>query len=195
DVTGAVLGLAAVDLAGVLQGLAVVGDQVQGDGERLAAAGQAARQAVAQGAVGAALELGGLGQGGGQGVAEGGVGGGALEGGAGGGDGADAAAGVQQHGPEDAGGGLGPGALQAEVLLADGVGVGADGGGGQGIMACAHGLLLGGFGGTSHSQEGPCVWHPSYLNRDPDRHLLSLALPPRQAGKPDLRHSFRPLQA
>src|SRR5262249_17231838 len=150
----------AVDLVVVVQGLAVVRDQMQVDGQRLAAAAQAARQVGAQGAVDAALQLVGRRQGGEQGVVGGGVGGGAAQAGAGGGQGGQAAGGVEQQGPEHAGGALGSVVGQAQVLLAEGLGVQADVRGGQGIMAGTHGSLPGDFGSTSHSREGPCAWHP-----------------------------------
>ena len=81
---GATLGLAAVDFFDVVPGPAVVGDQVQIDGQGLAAAPQAAGQVALQSAVETALQLGQGGEGGGQGLVDGGVGRGAEEGGTGG---------------------------------------------------------------------------------------------------------------
>src|SRR5262249_15707038 len=118
-----------VDLGGVLQGLAVVGDQVQVDGQGLAAAAQGRGQVALQGAVDAALQFADLGQGGQQGVVDGGIGRGPRQGGAGSGEGGDAAGGVDEDGPEHAGGTLGAVVVQAQVLLAEHLGVGADGGG------------------------------------------------------------------
>src|SRR5262249_32523888 len=79
------LGRAAVDLGRVVQGLAVVGDQVQVDGQRLAAAAQGVGEVALQGGVYAGRELrwggavrprggagGGCGGGGGEGAGAGG---------------------------------------------------------------------------------------------------------------------------
>src|SRR5205807_1069159 len=55
---GAALGLAAVNLLQVVQGQAVVGDQVQVDGQGLPAAPQSLGQVALQGAIDAALQLG-----------------------------------------------------------------------------------------------------------------------------------------
>src|SRR5262249_57791163 len=91
---GAALGLAAVDLGRVAQRLAVVGDQVQVDGQGLAAAAQGTGQVALQGAVDAPLQFVGLGQGGQQGVVDRGVRRGAAQRRAGGRDRGDAAGGV-----------------------------------------------------------------------------------------------------
>ena len=123
EVGGAALGLAAVDLVGVVQGLAVVGDEGQVDGQRLAAAAQGLGQVALQGAVEAALQFGEGGQGGQQGIVGGGVGGGVAQGGAGGGQRGDAAGGVEQDGPEHAGAALGAVVLEAQVFLAGWTGV------------------------------------------------------------------------
>src|SRR5207249_9040424 len=120
EVAGAVLGGTAVDLALLVQGLAVVGDQVQVDGQGLAAAAQAAGQRALQGAVDAALQLVGFGEGGQQGVVDGRVGGGLAQRRAGSGERGDAAGGVAQDGPERAGGTLGAVVGQAQVLLEQG---------------------------------------------------------------------------
>src|SRR5262249_22479371 len=147
----------------VVQGLAVVGDQVQVDGQRLPAAAQGRGQVPLQGPVDAALQFGQRGQRGQQGVVGRRVGGGRAEGGTGGGEGRNPTSGVAEDSPEPAGGAFGPVVLKAEVLLAEGLGVGADSGGGDGIMVGAHGSLPGDSVSTSHSREGPCVWHPLTL--------------------------------
>ena len=85
EVAGAALGLAAVDLAGVLQGLAVVGDQGQVDGQGLAAPAEGLGQVALQGAVEAALQLVDSRGGWPAGRVRGGVGGGVAQGGTGGG--------------------------------------------------------------------------------------------------------------
>ena len=64
EVAGAVPGRAAVDLVGVAQGLAVVGHELEVDGQRLPALAEGLGQVALQGAVEAALQLGDLGQGG-----------------------------------------------------------------------------------------------------------------------------------
>src|SRR5947199_229624 len=84
EVAGATLGRAAVDLVGVVPGAAVVGDQVQVDGEGPPAAAQGVRQVALQGAVEAALQLVDLGEGGQEGVVGGLVAGGVEQGLAGG---------------------------------------------------------------------------------------------------------------
>src|SRR5262249_60516016 len=78
-------------------------------------------------------------------------------------EGRNPTSGVAEDSPEHAGGAFGHVVLKAEVLLAEGLGVGADSGGGDGIMVGAHGSLPGDSVSTSHSREGPCVWHPLTL--------------------------------
>jgi hypothetical protein len=124
-----------------VQGQAVVGNQMQVDGQGLTLATQAAGQVALQGAVEAALEFLNRGQGGQQGIMDGSVRGSVTKGGAGRRQGGNAAGGVAEDGPEPAGSTLGAVISQAEMGLAKGLRVGADGSRGQGIMAVAHGSL------------------------------------------------------
>src|SRR5206468_5345188 len=95
EVAGAALGVAAVDLRGVMQRLAVVGDEGEVDGQGLALAAQRLGQVAVQGAVEAALQLGEGGPAGQQGVVGGGVGGRVAQGGTGRGQGGGPAGGVE----------------------------------------------------------------------------------------------------
>jgi hypothetical protein len=142
EVAGAVLGPAAVDLVAVAQGLSVVGDEHQIDGQRLTAASEATGQVALQGAVEAPLQLGEVGQGGQQGVVGGRVGRGVAQGGAGGGQGAETTGGPEEDGPQNAGAALGAVIAQADMLLNQPRGAGVDVAGGDGILPGAHGSLL-----------------------------------------------------
>src|SRR5262249_60705631 len=134
------------DRGRVVQGLAVVGDQVQVDGQRLPAAAQGRGQVPLQGPVDAALQFGQRGQRGQQGVVGRRVGGGRAEGGTGGGEGRNPTSGVAEDSPEHAGGAFGPGVLKAEGLLAEGLGGGAATGGGGGGNGGGEGAPPGGAG-------------------------------------------------
>src|SRR3712207_4007588 len=134
EVAGALLGLAAVDLARVAQRLAVVGDQDQVDGQGLAPSAEGLGEITLQGAVEAALQLVDVGGGGHQGGMDGGVAGGVAQGGAGGGAGDESGGGVEEDGQEVKGGTAGPVVLEAQVALAKSGGVGGNVTRGDGIL-------------------------------------------------------------
>ena len=108
EVAGAVLGLAAVDLVGVAERAAVVGDQGQVDGQPLEVLAQRLGQVPGQGAVELPLGLGVVGQGGQQGLACRLVGGGVAEALAGVGQRGDPGGGGEQERQEQSGEALGP---------------------------------------------------------------------------------------
>ena len=116
---GAAFSLAAIDFGFVVQGLAVVGNQVKVDGYRLATPLQRLGQIALECAVDASLEFVRFGEGGEQGVVDGAVGRGIAESGAGGGEGGDAAGGVEEDRPEYTGGAFGAVVGQTQVLLAE----------------------------------------------------------------------------
>ena len=97
--------------------MAVVGDESEVDGQRLAASAEGVRQIALQGAVEAALQFGVVGECGEQCIVGGGVGGRVAEGVTGGGQGDDAAGGVAEDGPQSDGSALGSVVGQAEILL------------------------------------------------------------------------------
>src|SRR5262249_47756090 len=138
---GATLGLATVDLVAIVEGLAVVGHEVEVNGQGLATATQGLGQSALEGTVDTALEFVGLGQRGEESVVDGGIGRSAAKGLAGGSEGGHTAGSVAQHRPEHAGGTLGTVVLQPQVALAKQLRVSTDSSGGQGIMALAHGFL------------------------------------------------------
>ena len=143
EVSGAALGLAAVDLVLAVQRLAVVGDQGQVAGQRLAPLLQALGQVGPQTAVEAALQLGIRGQGGQQGVVGGTVRGGVTQAGTGGGQRTDAAGGPEQDRPQNPDLALGAVVLEADVTLTQLSGVAVDSLAVDGILATTHGFLLG----------------------------------------------------
>src|SRR5207248_3245114 len=143
EVAGAALGRAAVDLVRVVPVAAVVGDQVQVDGDRLPTAAQGVGQVALQGAVEAALQLVARREGSQEGVVGGLVAGGVEQGLAGGPQGGDAGGGVAEEGEQGGGGGLGAVVLEAEVLVAEVGGVGLDVLGGDGILCGVHSSLPG----------------------------------------------------
>src|SRR5207248_516254 len=142
EVAGTVAGLAAVDLVGVAQGLAVVGHELQVDGQGLSAAAEGLGQVALQGAVEAALQLRDRGQGSQQGIVGGRIGGRSPQGSAGGGQGADTRGSPKENGPQDAGLAGGAVVFQADIPLADVLGIGVDGAAGDGILPGLHGPLL-----------------------------------------------------
>jgi len=146
EVAGAALGLAAVDLAGVLQRFAGVGDEDEVDGQGLPAAAEGLGEVALQGPVEAALQLGAVGEGGHQGGVQGGVGRGIAEGGTGGGAGDDPCGGIEEDGKEVQGGTAGPVIAAAQVALTELGGVVVNVAGGAGILVLAHGSLLGWLG-------------------------------------------------
>src|SRR5215831_14491410 len=72
----------------------------------------------------------------------GGVGGGGAQRGTGGGQGTDAGGGPKEDGPQDAGLALGAMVLQADIPLADVLGIDVDGAASDGILRRSHGPLL-----------------------------------------------------
>ena len=155
------LGLAAVDLVEVAEGLAVVGDQGQVDGQPLAVLAQRLGQVPGQGGVEPPLQGGVVGQGGQQGLAGRLVGGGVAEAPAGVGQRGDPGGGGQQQRPEDLGRGL------ALVVLELEVGLQVLGGEAMDLVA-VEGMIVSGawlppvmtLCAKSHSSEGPCVHLP-----------------------------------
>src|SRR5215831_20966113 len=142
EVAGATAGLAAVDLGGVVQRLAVVGHQLQVDGQRLPALTQDPGQVALQRPVEATLQFGDVRQGGQQGIAGGCVRWRIAQGPASGGQRTEACGGPEQESPQDAGLALAAVGLQADVPLADVLGVNVDGAAGDGILPGSHGPLL-----------------------------------------------------
>src|SRR5262249_56029416 len=98
------------------------------------APGQGLGQVGLQGPVEAALQFGKVGQGGRQRVVGGRVRRRIAQAGAGGGQGTDATGGPEQQGPEDPGFALAAVVLQADMPLADGLGVDMDGTAGGGVV-------------------------------------------------------------
>jgi hypothetical protein len=117
EVAGAVLGLAAVDLAEVAEGLAVVGDQRQVDGQPLEVSAQRLGQVTGEGRVELPLQLGIVGERRQQRLAGRLVRGGVAEPPAGVGERGDAGGGGQQQRPEDRCRGLPLVVLELEVGL------------------------------------------------------------------------------
>jgi hypothetical protein len=116
-VAGAVLGLTAVDLFGVVEVLPVVGDQGQVDRQALRAPAQRSEQTAGQSAVELALEFGEFGQRGIQCLANGLLGGEVVEPPAGGVDRGDFGGSDQQDGPQSYGGDLALVVAQRDMLL------------------------------------------------------------------------------
>ena len=141
EVAGTLLGLAAIDLVGVRQGLAVVREQGQIDGQGLAAAAQRLGQVALQAAIEAALQFVDLGERGEQGGAHGRIRGRLREGATGGGHRGKAGGGIEQERQQGEGRTFGAVILEAEVLLAQRGGMLVNGPGSDGILRSAHGSL------------------------------------------------------
>ena len=142
EVAGPALGLRAVDLVGVVQRLAMIGDQDQVDGQALRPAAQGPGQVAGQGGVEPALQLGEVGQGGDQGQAGRLVGGGVAQALAGIRERGDAGGGVEQQGQQRPGAALGSVVRELEMVLKDRGGAAVDLPGGEGRILRAHGSLL-----------------------------------------------------
>ena len=143
EVGGAALGLAAVDLGRVGVRQAVVGAQVQVDGQPLPAPAHGAGQVGRQGPVEAALQLVLVGQGGEQGLADRLGPGGAEQAGAGGGQRAQAGAGGDDDQHQVGDGTAAAVVGQPQVAAQPEGGMGVDGVGGEGILHETQASVLG----------------------------------------------------
>jgi hypothetical protein len=117
EVTGAALGLPTVDLLGVAEVLAVIGDQGQVDRQPLAPPAQRSGQTTGQGAVELPLKFGELGHRGDEGFADRLLGGELVESPARGVDRGDPGGGDQEDGPEGRGRDLPLVGAERDVLL------------------------------------------------------------------------------
>ena len=142
EVAGPALGRRAIDLVGVVQRLAVIGDQDQVGGQALRSAAQGPGQVAGQGGVEPALQLGEVGQGGDQGQPGGFVGRCVAQALAGIRERGEARGGVEQQGEQRPGAALGSVVGELEVVLKDRGGAAVDLPGGEGRILRAHGSLL-----------------------------------------------------
>jgi hypothetical protein len=141
EVAGAALGLAAVNLVFALGRFAMLRDEDEVDGLRLAPAAQSFGQIAGQRPIDTALQFVDVGQGGRQRIADRLIGRRPPQSSASGGDGGNARGRVAEDGQQDAGATLGTVVAELEMLLDAIDGVQLHILGGEDILTVAHGFL------------------------------------------------------